>query len=112
MGTEASLELSRGSSILKLMLSRLIGRRTYAMSAVTEPTRTIVERIVTETPTVKSFVLKVAEEDRAGFSFRPGQWVDTFIPGCDTVGGFSFASTPSLLERDGVFQLTVKLAQH
>ena len=29
-------------------------------------------------------------------TFRAGQWIDLFIPGVDTVGGFSIANPPSL----------------
>lgn len=67
-------------------------------------------RIVDETHDVKSFWLHVLDDP--AFTFHPGQWVDTFIPGLATVGGFSLASPPSLVAKDGVFQLTVKMADH
>jgi ferredoxin-NADP reductase len=31
------------------------------------------------------------------FSFAPGQWVDYYIPECDSVGGFSIVSSPDAL---------------
>lgn len=38
--------------------------------------------------------------------------VDFFIPGVDKVGGFSMCSSPGLLQREGVVELAVKLANH
>ena len=42
-------------------------------------------------PTVKGLTLKVAEGE-AKPSFKAGQWLDFFIPGEATVGGFSMSS--------------------
>ena len=41
-------------------------------------------------PTVKGLTLKVAEGETN--SFKAGQWLDFFIPGEATVGGFSMSS--------------------
>lgn len=38
--------------------------------------------------------------------------VDLFIPGVDTVGGFSMCSSPGLLQREGVVELAVKYSRH
>ena len=42
-------------------------------------------------PSVKGLTLKVAEGE-AKPSFKAGQWLDFFIPGEATVGGFSMSS--------------------
>ncbi|XP_075931379.1 oxidoreductase NAD-binding domain-containing protein 1 isoform X2 [Anarhichas minor] len=46
------------------------------------------------------------------FSFKAGQWVDFFIPGVETVGGFSMCSSPGLLQREGIVELAVKYTKH
>lgn len=46
------------------------------------------------------------------FSFKAGQWVDMFIPGVETVGGFSMCSSPGLLQREGVIELAIKYTKH
>lgn len=38
--------------------------------------------------------------------------VDFFIPGVETVGGFSMCSSPGLLQREGVVELAVKYTKH
>jgi ferredoxin-NADP reductase len=50
----------------------------------------------------------VTSQDPA-FSFKPGQWVDLFLPGLDTIGGFSLVSGPSLLPQ---CQLAIKEVDH
>ncbi|XP_067649713.1 oxidoreductase NAD-binding domain-containing protein 1-like isoform X2 [Haliotis asinina] len=62
-----------------------------------------------ESRTVKSLNLKIHNEN---FRFKAGQWVDTFIPGVDTVTGFSMCSSPGLLQRDGMMHLAVKRSSH
>ena len=42
------------------------------------------------------------------FTFRPGQWVDFYAPGVDKPGGYSIASSPSTLVRDGTFDVAAK----
>ncbi|XP_075900211.1 oxidoreductase NAD-binding domain-containing protein 1 [Nelusetta ayraudi] len=64
--------------------------------------------IVNESATVKRLRIAVHPE----FTFRAGQWVDLFIPGVDTVGGFSMCSSPGLLQREGVVELAVKYSRH
>lgn len=59
--------------------------------------------------TVKRLCLKV-EDDR--FTFKPGQWVDFFIPGVETVGGFSICSSPKTLIDTSTIELAVKYSDH
>ncbi|KAK7109825.1 oxidoreductase NAD-binding domain-containing protein 1-like isoform X3 [Littorina saxatilis] len=58
---------------------------------------------------VKMMSLRIENED---FSFKAGQWVDTFIPGLDTVGGFSMCSSPGLLQTQRILMLAIKFAKH
>ena len=69
--------------------------------------RATITRIVQETPSVKSFLLDLGD---AGFSFRPGQWVDFYIDtgGSVQVGGLSITSSP--LQR-GSIEIAVKKIQ-
>uniref|UniRef100_G3NVD2 Oxidoreductase NAD-binding domain-containing protein 1 n=1 Tax=Gasterosteus aculeatus TaxID=69293 RepID=G3NVD2_GASAC len=64
--------------------------------------------IVDESETVKRLRIAVHPD----FSFKAGQWVDFFIPGVETVGGFSMCSSPGLLQREGVVELAVKYTKH
>ncbi|TMS18457.1 Oxidoreductase NAD-binding domain-containing protein 1 [Larimichthys crocea] len=64
--------------------------------------------IINESETVKRLRLAVDPD----FSFKAGQWVDFFIPGVETVGGFSMCSSPGLLQREGIVELAVKYAKH
>ncbi len=62
-------------------------------------------RIHQETPTVKSFLLRVGSE---GFTFLPGQWIDLCVDtdgGERAVGGFTLVSSPL---RRGVIELAIK----
>ncbi|XP_039534926.1 oxidoreductase NAD-binding domain-containing protein 1 [Pimephales promelas] len=68
-----------------------------------------VSDIMNESEAVKRLRLEIPHPD---FSFRAGQWVDFFIPGVETVGGFSICSSPGLLQREGVIELAVKNARH
>ncbi|KAK8722473.1 hypothetical protein OTU49_012233, partial [Cherax quadricarinatus] len=61
-----------------------------------------------ESPTVRGLTLQV---DNPDFTFRAGQWVDMFIPGMETVGGFSMYSSPILLSETGTLQLGVKFSR-
>eukprot|EP00873_Tetraselmis_striata_P015745 jgi/Tetstr1/436009/TSEL_024888.t1 len=64
-----------------------------------------------ETEHVKRFTLAPAP----GFRFLPGQWVDLFPPensGVTAVGGYSFASTPLKLQKEGTFDLLIREARH
>ncbi|XP_034561299.1 oxidoreductase NAD-binding domain-containing protein 1 isoform X2 [Notolabrus celidotus] len=67
-----------------------------------------VSGILNESETVKRLRLAVHPD----FSFKAGQWVDFFIPGVETVGGFSMCSSPGLLQREGIVELAVKYAKH
>ncbi|XP_068603395.1 oxidoreductase NAD-binding domain-containing protein 1 [Brachionichthys hirsutus] len=64
--------------------------------------------ITSESETVKR--LRIAAHP--DFSFKAGQWVDFFIPGVETVGGFSMCSSPGLLQREGIVELAVKYSKH
>lgn len=74
----------------------------------------VIAHIQQETPTVKRFTLEpvVGGAEPPQLRFLPGQWVDLFIPGVHTVGGFSFTSTPRQLEKEGSFELAVKRSTH
>eukprot|EP00466_Bigelowiella_natans_P006965 jgi/Bigna1/130130/aug1.10_g4838 len=59
-------------------------------------------------PTVKSLTLKAPNT----FIFHPGQWVDFLIPHLDVIGGYSFTSTPKILQSKGTLELAVKVSKH
>lgn len=65
-----------------------------------------VEHVLQATPTIKTFALKVPSE----LDYHAGQWVDLFMPGLDTVGGFSLTSAPS--SGRGRLQLAIKYSKH
>merc|ERR1719319_1720818 len=58
-------------------------------------------------PDIKGLTLKV-EKNESGF--KAGQWMDFFMPGVDTVGGFSMCSAPELLTRCNFVDLAVKFS--
>lgn len=62
-----------------------------------------------ESKTVKFLTLSVNDHN---LYFKAGQWVDMFIPGVDTVGGFSMCSSPDLLESTHSMELAVKYSKH
>ncbi|GFO37016.1 oxidoreductase NAD-binding domain-containing protein 1-like [Plakobranchus ocellatus] len=59
--------------------------------------------------TVKLLKLDISNKQ---FAFKAGQWVDMFIPGVDTVGGFSMASPPHILTEFGQIHLAIKYSEH
>lgn len=59
------------------------------------------------TPTVRELDLRITED--SGFCFRPGNWVDFFIPGVETVGGYSICSIPEDLPQ---VRLAIKTSKH
>lgn len=63
-----------------------------------------------ETSAVKLLRLRVPTKSVEGgeFAFRPGQWVDFYAPGVDKPGGYSIASSPGQLARDGTFDVACK----
>ncbi|XP_072303888.1 oxidoreductase NAD-binding domain-containing protein 1 isoform X2 [Eucyclogobius newberryi] len=83
-------------------------QRTAAQSRHTALYPAQVCGLTNESDTVKRLRLAVHPE----FSFKAGQWVDLFIPGLETVGGFSMCSSPGLLQREGIMELAVKYAKH
>lgn len=62
-----------------------------------------------ESKTVKRLTLNIHDKL---FSFKPGQWVDMFIPGVDIVGGYSICSSPEQLLMSHQIQLAVKNSKH
>lgn len=68
-----------------------------------------VKRIKDESKTVKRLILKI---DDKNFTFKPGQWVDMFIPNIEIVGGYSICSTPEQLSQNQVIELAVKYSEH
>jgi ferredoxin-NADP reductase len=62
-----------------------------------------------ESKTVKGLTLFIEDKDR--FHFKPGQWVDVFIPGVSVVGGFSITSTPKRLKDSSTIQLAIKKSE-
>lgn len=58
-------------------------------------------------PDIKGLTLKVEKNDSG---FKAGQWMDFFMPGVDTVGGFSMCSAPELLTRCNLVDLAVKFS--
>lgn len=69
-----------------------------------------VASVVQETSAVKLLRLRVPTKSVEGgeFAFRPGQWVDFYAPGVDKPGGYSIASSPGQLARDGTFDVACK----
>ncbi|XP_068233977.1 oxidoreductase NAD-binding domain-containing protein 1-like [Palaemon carinicauda] len=65
----------------------------------------VVTEVRSETPSVKGFTLRV---DNPLFSFKPGQWVDLFIPGIETIGGYSMYSSPKQLVEQRTIELAIK----
>ena len=63
-----------------------------------------------ETSSVKLVRMRLLDP-AASFTFRPGQWVDFWAPGIPKPGGYSVASSPGQLRRDGTFDLLVKTSR-
>ncbi|XP_042233810.1 oxidoreductase NAD-binding domain-containing protein 1-like [Homarus americanus] len=61
-----------------------------------------------ESSTVRSVTLRV---ENPNFTFKAGQWIDMFIPGMETVGGFSMYSCPTHLAETGTLQLGIKFSR-
>lgn len=59
--------------------------------------------------TVKSLTLQI---ENRNLSFKAGQWLDMFIPGLKTVGGFSMYSSPCKLSSYQQLDLAVKYSEH
>jgi hypothetical protein len=47
-------------------------------------------------------------EDPQLFTFKPGQWIDTYVPHLPKPGGFSFVSTPKMFRETGVTSLAIQ----
>ena len=63
-----------------------------------------------ETSSVKLVRMRLLDP-AASFTFRPGQWVDFWAPGIPKPGGYSVASSPGQIRRDGTFDLLVKTSR-
>ena len=79
--------------------------RTKGSTRSKELCRCRVERIAQVSPTVK--LLQLSTES-PHFTFKPGQWVDFFIPNTTLVGGYSMCSAPDPHN----FELAVKFSLH
>lgn len=110
--------LMRGISIQRMsqICQRMMATKQTDHLSVTEfssrkelITSATVTEIKNESETVKRLTLHVQDRE---FSFKAGQWVDTFIPTVETVGGFSICSAPGLLQSAGLLVLAVKFAKH
>ena len=74
------------------------------------PTWATISNISQLTPTTVGLQLAMDDSvDALPITFAPGQWVDFFIPGVDTVGGYSITSLPSELPT---MHLAVKASAH
>jgi len=47
-------------------------------------------------------------EDPRLFTFKPGQWIDTYVPHLPKPGGFSFVSTPNAFQNTGKISLAIQ----
>ncbi|XP_064096422.1 oxidoreductase NAD-binding domain-containing protein 1-like [Macrobrachium nipponense] len=65
----------------------------------------VVTEVRSESPSVKGFTLRI---DDPRFDFRPGQWVDLFVPGIETIGGYSMYSSPKHLTELRTIDLALK----
>ncbi|XP_042866769.1 oxidoreductase NAD-binding domain-containing protein 1-like [Penaeus japonicus] len=68
----------------------------------------MVTEIKMESPAVRGITLKV---DHPNFNFKAGQWIDMFIPGIETVGGFSMYSSPAQLAEKRTLELGIKFSK-
>lgn len=68
----------------------------------------VVTDVRLESPSVKGITLQI---DNPQFEFKAGQWVDMFIPGIETVGGFSMYSSPDHLRETRTIELGIKFSK-
>jgi ferredoxin-NADP reductase len=62
---------------------------------------------------VKSFAFRFIDpSDVQRFGFRPGQWLDVFIPEQQIVGGYSLISAPQEISEAKAFDLAIKGSSH
>lgn len=47
-------------------------------------------------------------EKPQSFTFKPGQWIDTYVPHLPKPGGFSFVSTPKAFLENGLASLAIQ----
>ena len=93
-------------------LSRIMSSTTTHMERTNGSSRDpglrdcTVSSITDISPTVK--LLKLAPVPKQQLTFKPGQWVDFFIPGTDMIGGYSMCSDP----RSPLLELAIKYSTH
>jgi hypothetical protein len=87
---------------------------------------TTIESVRTATPSVRLIDLKVVPatsqhieglpnhqcEDPSSFTFKPGQWIDTYVPHLAKPGGFSFVSTPQTFFHTGTTSLAIQKTEN
>lgn len=94
--------------------SAIAARKTHLELTAQEKRSTgiipaVVAEITEVTPTCRQLSLEV---DASAVSFKPGQWVDFFIPDDPVVGGYSITSTPDVLRATNRLELVVKKSEH
>lgn len=101
-------------SLYRIMSTSMSTGNDHLQRTVTKPRNEIISKAeVLEMKNLSNTVLLLRlQVDNKNFSFKAGQWVDMFIPGVETVGGFSMSSPPHLLSETGQLHLAVKYATH
>lgn len=83
---------------------------------------TQIESVTQATPSVRLIDLRILPppphhfdglpkhqcEDPMSFTFKPGQWIDTYVPHIPKPGGFSFVSTPKTFHDKGLASLAIQ----
>ncbi|XP_031568132.1 oxidoreductase NAD-binding domain-containing protein 1-like [Actinia tenebrosa] len=100
--------LSRGTRFSHRIMSTHL-ERTESSSRDQNVFSAEVTKINPLSKSVKQLNLKIIDKS---FYFKPGQWVDFFIPGLSTVGGFSICSSPKCLQQNKQLTLAVKYSTH
>jgi hypothetical protein len=81
-----------------------------------------IERVTQATPDVRLIDLRILPppthhleglpnhhcETPNSFTFKPGQWIDTYVPRLPKPGGFSFVSTPRTFHNKGIASLAIQ----
>ena len=84
-------------------------QRTESNSRESDIIPASVTQIQSLSKTVKKLTLTLPD---AVANFKPGQWVDLFIPDISTVGGFSMCSSPLTLQKNNTLDLAIKESKH
>ncbi|XP_047483513.1 oxidoreductase NAD-binding domain-containing protein 1-like isoform X2 [Penaeus chinensis] len=99
--TGVSTETEKASAGKHLKFTATSPRQPVVATAV-------VTEVRLESPAVRGITLQV---DNPDFSFKAGQWIDMFIPGIETIGGFSMYSSPNQLAEKGTLELGIKFSK-